>query len=219
MENKKQTRDYDNEPIVIKDYNSLFLALFAFSFVPVMIFIYIYNPGGTSEGSLFRNIIIIIPLMMYPYFRGYFKARGKRKIIFLNEKIKFFHEDILLEEIELSKVTEVRKTYSNLYHKSQLEGDFGKIISYIVFPFAIMSHLILIFNKYLFHIYKDGKKSYRFFDAIIIFEGEKFINILPSTLTEYKEIKEYLKKKQNVNIDKNKVFYNYSHLHEKIKGL
>ena len=37
-------RDYDKEPIVIKDYNPLFLALYALSIVPFIVYIFIsYN--------------------------------------------------------------------------------------------------------------------------------------------------------------------------------
>jgi len=90
-------------------------------------------------------------------------------------------------------------------------------LSLIFSPLAILTHSLLIINKFIFHIYKDGIKSYRFYDAIMIFEEDKFINILPTTLEEYKKIKEYLKLKQSVDIEKCKTFLNLSHLHEKIK--
>jgi hypothetical protein len=216
MESPKQVRDYDKDPIVIEDYNPFFMALLAFSVVPVMIYVYIYNPGGTSEESLFRNMIIIIPIMMYPYFMGYFKAKRKRRIILSNQTIQSLHEDIVLENIELYKITDIRKTYSDLYHKSQYASEFGKLMSYLIFPIVFLGHLILILNKFLFHIYKNGVKSYRFFDAIIIFEKEKFINILPSTSAEYMEVQRYFKEKCNLDIQNIKAYFEIGHLHEKI---
>lgn len=212
-----QTRDYDKEPIVIEDYNSLFVALFALGLVPFMIYGYIYNPGGTSEGSLFRNMVIIIPLMMYPYYMGYLKSKGKRKIVLLNNTIRFLHEESVLEEIDIKDITNVQRTYSDLYHKSQYEGPFGKMLSYIFSPLGLLRHLILVISKWLFHLYKDGFCSYRFYDALIVFSGEKFINVLPSTLREYGEVSEYFKVKKGTSVEDCEIFFEYSHLHEKIE--
>ena len=220
MEEKKLNsteRDYNKKPIIIEDYNSLFLALFTLSVIPIMIYVYMYNPGGTSEDSLFRNMIIIIPIMMFPYIAGYFKSRGKRKIVLNNETISFLHENQILEKININQITDIRRTYRDIYHKSQYEGYFGKFLSLIFFPFALLMHFVLLINKLIFHIYKDGIKSYRFYDAIIVYEEGKFINILPTTLKEYKEVRVFFRSKKNTNIDKCNTFFNLSHLHENIK--
>ena len=99
FDDEKVINDYDKEPIILEDYNSLFAFLIHISFIPAMILIYIYNPGGTSSDSLFRNIFIILPAMMYPYISSYLKSKGKRKIIFDNNSIKFMHENIVIEDI------------------------------------------------------------------------------------------------------------------------
>ncbi|MCT7567741.1 hypothetical protein [Aliarcobacter butzleri] len=44
------TLDYDKEPIIIEDYNSLFIFLLNISLIPIIVYIYIYNPGGLDEG-------------------------------------------------------------------------------------------------------------------------------------------------------------------------
>jgi len=64
---QRKLRDYDKEPIVIEDYNPLFLALWTMSGIPLVIFIYIFNPGGTSSQSLSFNVFVIIPMLMFPY--------------------------------------------------------------------------------------------------------------------------------------------------------
>ena len=162
-------------------------------------------------------MVIIVPIMMYPFFMGYLKSKNKRKIIFTNQTISFLHEHQTLEKIETNNITDVRKTYKDLYHKSQCENLLGKIISIIFFPLALLTHSFLIFNKFIFHIYKNGIKSYRFYDAIMVFEDKKFINILPTTLKEYEEVTKYFKLKQNINIKNCKTFFNLSHLYEKIE--
>jgi hypothetical protein len=215
----KQTmlRDYDKEPIVIEDYNPLFLALWTLTGIPLVILIYIFNPGGTSSQSLSFNVFIILPMLMFPYIYGYIKTKKKRKIKLLNNEIILFHNDVILETINLNDITELRKTFSDLYHKSQHPNDFGRLMSYILFPIAIYMNIALLVNRLLFHIYKDGFKSYRLYDAIIVFADKKFINILPITQNEYNEVKKYFYTKKKVNIDRTNVFFDlFGHMPEKI---
>ena len=64
---------------------------------------------------------------------------------------------------------------------------------------------------------KDGYKSYRFYDAIIVFSGERFINILPTTQKEYNEVEEYFRNKKQIETATTKPFYDFfGHMPEKI---
>lgn len=219
----------DKEPIIIKDYNSLFMFLLQISLIPAMILIYIYNPGGTSEGSLFRNIFIIIPVMMYPYISAYIKSKGKRKIVLENGRIQFMHENIILEEILISEITDIKKTYSDIYHKSQYPSEFGKSAFFIVIPlfayfidwkFILIYPAIygyLMFLKFIFHKLKDKEYTYRFYDAIIIYSGEKFINILPTTNQEFELVRDYFLTKDLGDIQDKKVYFEIGHMYEKIE--
>jgi len=210
-------RDYDKSPIVIEDYNPLFLALWTVTAIPLVILIYIFNPGGTSSQSLSFNVFVIIPILMFPYIYGYIKTKKKRKVKLIHNEIILLHDDITLEKIKLNDITEIRKTFTDLYHKSQYPNEFGKLMSYILFPIAIYMNISLLINKLLFHIYKDGYKSYHFYDAIIIFADNRFINILPTTQDEYNEVKKYFYTKKQINIDMSKVFFNFfGHMPEKI---
>ncbi|MFW2454234.1 hypothetical protein ACN4FY_11660, partial [Aliarcobacter butzleri] len=87
-----------------------------------------------SESSLNRHIFIIIPFLMMPYIRAYLRARNKRKIILMNDSIKFMHENNIIEEIKISEITDIKRTYSDLYHKTQVIGE----ISYIAFIFVFI---------------------------------------------------------------------------------
>ncbi len=215
--NQTKSRDYDKEPIVIEDYNPLFMALWTISWIPVIVYIYIFNPGGTSSQSLSTNVFFILPVMMFPYLYGYIKAKDKRIIKLTNSKIEFFHEKILLEEIIIDEVTEVHKTFSDLYHKSQYPSDFGRFMSYLLAPLYLIANFILLLYKIFFHIYKDGYRSYRFYDAIIVFAGDRFINILPTTEEEYNELEKYFYRKKQINIATTKVFFDFfGHMPEKI---
>lgn len=77
---ENQKRDYDKEPIIIEDYNSLFLFLLMASLIPLCIFFYIYNPFNVEKtGSFSRGLLIIVPLMIFPYIRAYYRARKKEE--------------------------------------------------------------------------------------------------------------------------------------------
>ncbi len=213
-----KTRDYDKEPIIIKDYNPLFLAAYNLYLVPFMVFVYIFNPGGTSSSSLGFGLLIVVPAMMTPYIKPYFYAKDKRKIVLSNDNITFYHEDTVLEKIALKEITDIKKTYSDYYHESQEVNKVIKIITYILFPLAVSIHLTLLISKFIFHIHHDGYESYRFFDAIIIFSDTKFINILPSTLSQYRELNSYFKKQidQSMDIENLDIYFEVSHYYEKI---
>jgi hypothetical protein len=215
--NPSTPRDYDKDPIVIEDYNPLFLALWTISAIPIVILIYIFNPGGTSEQSLSFNVFVIIPMLMFPYIYGYLKTKGKRKIIFTNSEVSFFHDDVLLEAIKINEIEAIKKTYSDLYHVSQYPNEFGKFMSYILFPIALYMNSMLLLNKFLFHVYKDGYESYRLYDAIMLFAEERLINILPTTVDEYADVRKYFESKIGINITNSKVFFDFfGHMPEKI---
>ncbi len=140
--NPSTSRDYDKDPIVIEDYNPLFLALWTISWIPIIVYVYIFNPGGTSEQSLSFNVFVILPMMMFPYIHGYLKAKGRRKIILKNSEVKFFHDNITLEEIKIDEITDIRKTFSDLYHVSQYPNAFGRFMSYLLAPLYLLANSV-----------------------------------------------------------------------------
>ena len=227
---KNIKRDYDKEPIIIEDYNSLFLFLLMASFLPLCIFVYIYNPFNVEKTDSFaRNLLIIIPLMIFPYMSSYFRAKGKRKIVLENRSIKFLHENILIEEIEVSKTSEIKKTYSDIYHKSQYPNIIGKIgwflaipllayfFGYLVLLMFLGLYLYIVFIKYLFHKIKDKSYKFRLFDSVIIYDNEKFINILPITNKDYEDVKNYFLTQGLGNIQNKKIYFEIGHLNDSIE--
>lgn len=220
MESSKQVRDYDKEPIVIEDYNPLFPFLLMISLIPIMIYVYIYNPWGASEDSLARNMLIIIPLIMYPYIKAYFKSKGKRRIFLEENSIRFMHENMVIEKIQLQDITDIKKTYSSIYHKSQKIKWFQSFGLYVIAPLIIIVgeayYLIFVIPivalfvtvaKYIFHKLKDRKYKYKLFDAIIIYGNSGFINILPASSKEYTEVRNYFLSKELGDIQNKKIYF------------
>mgnify|MGYP003590935499 CR=1 FL=1 len=221
-------RDYDKEPIIIEDYNSLFLFLLMASLIPLCI--YIYNPLNVEKTDSFaRNLLIIIPLMVFPYIRAYYRARKKRRVILENRSIKFLHEKIVIEEIDISKISDIKKTYSDIYHKSQYPNIIGKIGWFLAIPllfyffnyYALLFfpglYLCIIFSKYIFHKIKDRSYTFRLFDSVIVFDGEKFINILPITNKDYEEVRNYFLVQGLGDIQNKKIYFEIGHLNDSIE--
>lgn len=223
-----QIVNYDKNPIVIKDYNSLFIFLLNISLIPIIIYIHIYNPGELDESSLFRNIIIVSFFIGF-FIRPYLKSKGKRKIVLTNNDIKFMHENKILEEIKLSEITDIKKTYIDLYHKSQVPNKLLLIFAYIIIIFIIISekayyilllilflHIFLVIAKYILHKMKDKNYKYRLFDAILVYSGDKFINILPITSKQYEEVRKYFLDKSLADIENKKIYFEITHSFERI---
>ncbi|WP_418186876.1 hypothetical protein [Aliarcobacter lanthieri] len=225
-----QIVDYDKEPIIINDYNSLFLCIFHISLIPIMIFLYIYNPFETDKNSLFRNFFIIIPFFLALYIRPYFKAKDKRKIILTNDNIKFMHENKTIEEIKIFEITDIKRTYSDLYHKTQVIGELSYIAFIFVFIILLIAdmlyillflypciHIFLIFLKYLYHKKMDRNYKYKLFDSILVYSKDRFINILPSTNKEYEEVRNYFLDNGLGDIQNKKIYFELiGHLYENI---
>lgn len=154
------------------------------------------------------------------YIRPYLKSRGKRKIVLTNSDIKFMHEDIILEEIKISEITDIKKTFHDIYHKSQNLKYYEILGLYVIFPLIVIVtnsyyllfiipffHIFLVISKYIFHKIKYKNYKYRFFDAVMIYSGDKFINILPVTNKDYEKIKNYFLDKGFGDIQSKKIYF------------
>jgi hypothetical protein len=186
--------------------------------IPVLIYILFFVE--ISGGSVFvGGTIGLIALHIFINTSNAIKAFNKRNIVLSNQSIKFLHEGRVLEEIKLDEITDIKRTFSSLYHKSQVVSDIIKGILIIVFPFVcILWFLPLIIVKFCFHLFKKGSR-YRFFDAVMIFNKERFINILPATEDEYEELRDYfMTKKRLFDIEQAKIFWeDFGHYEENIK--
>jgi len=215
MENTNIVRDYDKNPIIIKDYNNIFLILFGISVIPYFSYLYFYNPGNMPEHLKSVHFFILIPLYILPSFKRVGKTIGKRYIKLTEDSITFLENENVIEKINIEDINKVNRTYHDYYHLSQKHNSsiLGKILNIIVIP---AYQIILIFNKFLFHLKMNGLKNYKFFDSIILFSNENFITILPTTNDERKDIEVYFKLKKDMILKNQNIYYNFSYKEEEI---
>ncbi len=200
-------RDYDQEPIVIVDYNpQIAFYLFIFVLMP-LIFSLIYFFGHSAR-FLFSFCFFIIPPL-----KVYLNTKGKRRIVFTNENIKYYHEENILKIIDIKDITAIRKGFQDYYTKKQNLSDFGYFLTILFFPFIIFVNFGLIITKFFSHIFIFGS-SYKFYDSYFINKGDEIINVMPTKEQEYQEVCQYFKDIKNVKCDELKVFLKYSYGYE-----
>ena len=204
-------RDYNKKPIVIKDYNSIFSCLFSLPFV-LGCFIALF---------VFENKIVISALigqMFFIHIRPYIFYGRKRSIRLFNNRIDFCQNNHLVESINLDKKFEIYKTFDDYYHKSQKLDKFANFFRFISVPVSyLLYYLPILIIKFLFYFFKTKGTFYKFYDCIIIFQGDKILNILATSRYERALVKKYFLDKFQIDIDKLNFYKKLFHGFENIK--
>ena len=204
-------RDYDKRPIVIKDYNSIFMFI---EFLPTTIICFIASFFHSNKIIL----IFLVSQAFYFYIRPYLFYGRKRIIKMSNKKIEFLQNNEPIETINLNEKFEIYKTYDDYYHKSQkYKGAQEKLRKWLV-PIALISVLqIFKFVKWLFYLVKTKGSYYKSDDAVIIFQEYKVLNILATSRFERALIKKYFLSKFKIDIDELEFYKELGHNYENIK--
>ncbi|WP_304342261.1 hypothetical protein [Campylobacter ureolyticus] len=209
--NKSNKRDYDKEPLIIRDYNMHETAFFAVT-IPVLLFVNFIS-NGISVFFIPKNIIfmfitleIFLELLKYPY----------KTSIFYDSKIVYKKGSDTALEINLSDIVGVYKTaMCNENFQTQ------KFISKKLFIFAaVLVGLVMIifdFNtfifffgwifatffggKFIFFVLLNKKIGFKIYTSYLIKTEKNIINFLPKE-SDNMEIKRYFFDKININIEK-----------------
>lgn len=215
-----KTRDYDKEPLVIKDYITIvYIITIAVLLCFAMFINLVFNIPYDRKVA---NILLTAPLVARAL-KGFSQHYG-RKFIFLNSSIKCIKsgeqlvmkfDDILyfkktfalVYESETRKCTEteriIGKTCLAIYVLAYIYGAiFDDSMIVFIMLFCCMGAIIFLFIlQMIFHLFKGGLFSCRFVDALIIDAlYNKFFIFIP-TNKEYNELKKYMKLKFNKDLD------------------
>lgn len=208
-------RDYDKDPIVIEDYNPLFkvLMILVASIWFVDIFIEPLKHMSHSQvfwSSHFFGFVFIPAIGFYFYFR-----KAKRKVILENNVLIYRENNEDLEMITLDDINDIRRTFNDYYRKEQNMNQDHTIRIFLGRLISPIEYLILLFNKVLFHLIKNGLSAYKVFDAVLIstLDG-RVVNILPTTKDEYESIRSYFLEKKSVDITNAKTLIKFDYIEE-----
>ena len=215
-----KTRDYDKEPLVIKDYITIvYIITIAVLLCFAMFINLVFNIPYDRKVA---NILLTGPLVARAL-KGFSQHYG-RKFIFLNSSIKCIKSGEQLV-MKFDEILYFKKTFAFFYesetHKyTETERIAGKtclaiyVLAYIygaifddsmivfIMLFCCMGAVVFIFTpQMIFHLFKGGLFSCRFVDALIIDAlYNKFFIFIP-TNKEYNELKKYMKLKFNKDLD------------------
>ena len=204
-------RDYDKRPIVIKDYNSIFMFL---EFLPTTIICFIASFFHSNKIIL----IFLVSQAFYFYIRPYLFYGRKRIIKMSNEKIEFLQNNEPIETINLNEKFEIYKTYDDYYHKSQNLSDFQKKVKWISILLLWIGHYpFFLLSKILFYLFKTKGTYYKFYDCVLVLQNDKVLNILATSRYERALVKKYFLDKFKIDIDMLQVCKKTDHGLEKIE--
>ena len=204
-------RDYDKRPIVIKDYNSIFMFLVAMPWL-ISSFYFLFTHHNKAAFSF------LIAQTFYFNIRPYIFSGRKRSVKLSNNKIEFLQADNIIESINLDEKFEIYKTFDDYYHKSQNLSNLQKKVKWIsVVLLWIAYYPFFLLSKILFYFFKTKGTFYKFYDCIILFQDDKVLNILATSRYERALVKKYFLDKFKIDIDMLQVCKKTDHGLEKIE--
>lgn len=204
-------RDYDKRPIVIKDYNSIFMLLVAMPWL-ISSFYFLFTHHNKAAFSF------LIVQTFYFNIRPYIFSGRKRSVKLSNNKIEFLQADNIIESINLDEKFEIYKTFDDYYHKSQNLSNLQKKVKWIsVVLLWIAYYPFFLLSKILFYFFKTKGTFYKFYDCIILFQDDKVLNLLATSRYERALVKKYFLDKFKIDIDMLQVCKKTDHGLEKIK--
>jgi hypothetical protein len=209
QQTKQSHRDYDKEPIVIKDYNMFF--------DDIHLIIYIIL-GATAVALSWEKVdyynlimygVVLGSIYVYPSIYQHFKQVGKTFIHLRDSEIIFELDGHIAEKIKLEEIDNLYKTNVDYHHKSQNTNNFSILSRLLRFLFSVIDYPLMVLYKVIFRLKQDGFKHFRFDDAVIVFSQDKLINILPNNNDEYELVRRYFIDKLDKDIENLKIYNRY----------
>lgn len=207
-------RDYNENPIVIADYNHIFSSMFmGVTALIIAYLIFLSSYGVYSEFFEKYFFIHIVFFLMLPGLVYFFQVKNtKRKVLLRRDRIVFLEANNVLQSLETKNIKYVKRTFHDYYRKEQARGNMASFYSMLFSPIHIPVHLA---NKFFFHLFKNRLGAYKLFDAFIVFDhNDNFITILPTNYEEREALKYYFLHKLDLDIKKVERFYKIDYGYE-----
>ena len=197
---KTNKRDYDKEPLIIRDYNMHETAFFAVILLLFFLFDFIFNDTSeffTPKRVVFIFILLEIILELFKYFH--------KTIIFYNSKIVYKKGSDTALEINLNDIVGVYKTAicnenfqtQKLISKKFLIGAILLVgITMIIFDFSIFLFVygwfiaVFLVGKFVVFVLLNKKIGFKIYTSYLIKTEKNIINFLPKESNNI-EIKRY----------------------------
>ena len=217
-------RDYDKEPIIMKDYKPQVNLIGIFFMILAFIMLCIARPEKVNSFTIV-SLMVVIPYIM--------NFLGKNYFILQNEMISQIKNDKSFDFIQIKDIKNVKFSIDFRDGNEQIPF-IAKILLFIIIStyiyaiFAFNEPIILFFifalifvfyaiPKIITHTINGGKINDSVYDCLTIYsKNGKVINIMICSDKEFKEFKKYFLENVKLNISNaktsfgifNKKFYN-----------
>ena len=216
---KKFARDYDKEPLVIKDYNPDVTSVWTiFVFVFAIIAVIVADISAHAMGIMAITMMIWVSKSDMEYSKN-------SDFKFTNSSVSH-STDRFYKEIKLNGILKIEKTMQAFYevHDKKVKNDkMQKVgnIALILYILLLIAGLViidedktpiicmfavfisgLIFPQYFYHLKTDKELKDKFYDTIIISSKNFNICIFLAKKSDYERIRQYFLNKRFFDIDK-----------------
>lgn len=213
LNNKSNLRDYDKEPLIIKNNFITIMYGFTFVFLIDIFLIYIVFFAGVidwSSGEFFdilknemRNprfsyIVVAFPVIniwaLIDFIR---KLKKPEKVYLYNDRVYWDKKNITIKKDYLKNIQ--KSIYTTLYlHKNSFKNSVAFVT---VIPFLIIVNFTIFLFKTIMKIFNQNIIISLFCNIVFFSNDNKVINIYLITKKDYDKLNEYLSQNFNLQIE------------------
>ena len=201
-------RDYDKEPLIVKNYSPLLTFIFCLIASIIAIFVILLYKDN------FYHIAIFTSITLCSFFR-IANNKNNFRIVITNSQIKYIANSKTEKIIFVNNIKNIKWCIPTDAHLVEINKGVSKIIIYggilvmiVLFIFktfvALFILTIPIYSYFIntsFYFILNKKYSFKFYNGLIIYDkDDNMIDFLPNS-NDYKEIKKYFLAKKGINLD------------------
>ena len=200
---RRNSPQFDNKPLVVKDYNIIVFFIYNLFFVPLAVPVFLYIGDIFPYYTPFVSVAFAVV--------SYLNSAHTRFVHLTNRSINYVNKGKITKSIKLDEISLIKLTATPLFgHIVPARNSAGIVFSFIVIAVAfagflqsfrgfiifMMSLTVLILpffaSKLIFSKITEGKFSFRAIDTLIIYDGKgEFISFMMSE-TDFERVCYYL---------------------------
>lgn len=206
--NKINKRDYDKEPLIVKNYSPLLTFIFCLIASIIAIFVILLYKDNFYHIAIFTSITLCSFLRIA-------NNKNNFRIVITNSQIKYIANSKTEKIIFVNNIKNIKWCIPTDAHLVEINKGVSKIIIYggilvmiVLFIFKIFVALFILtipiysyFINTSFYFILNKKFSFKFYTGLIIYgKDDDMIDFLPK-ISDYKKIKKYFLAKKGINLD------------------
>ncbi len=201
-------RDYDKEPLIVKNYSPLLTFIFCLIASIIAIFVILLYKDNFYHIAIFTSITLCSFLRIA-------NNKNNFRIVITNSQIKYIANSKTEKIIFVNNIKNIKWCIPTDAHLVEINKGVSKIIIYggilvmiVLFIFKTFVALFILtvpiysyFINTSFYFILNKKFSFKFYTGLIIYgKDDDMIDFLPN-FNDYKKIKKYFLAKKGINLD------------------